>query len=257
MMRQYGREDAHVAELFLPEDVERFTALPESQRARIRFLKGHMAFGLHRYLPGPSRYFTMIRDPIDRVVSYYYYIRRRPADRLHAPVMEEDIDLARFVESGMARDHTDNSFVRFISGDPFVELGSVDDALLERAKSNIRDHFVLTGSMEQFDETVLLLKKAMGWSRPVHYRRQNVTAGRPAVEGLDAKTKAVVERATELDRELVEHCRALFRERLASMPASFEGELRRFKRRNALLEKAYPVVQPIRRRLSGRGSGNG
>lgn len=252
LTRQYRRSEVHIEELFNPPDVERFAALPAEHRARIRLLKGHMAFGLHRYLPRPARYFTMVRDPIDRVVSYYYYIRRRPAARLHPAVMENDIDLATFVDSGMARDHTDNSFVRFISGEPFVEFGSVDSQLLEQAKANLEDHFVLTGSVEHFAETVLMLKKAMGWRVPVYYGRHNVTAGRPAVESLDAKTKAILEHHTEHDRALIDHCEALFEEKLAAMPERFELEVKRFKRRNALVEKAYPKLQPTRQRIRSR-----
>ncbi|HWL64453.1 MAG TPA: hypothetical protein VNP73_00615 [Actinomycetota bacterium] len=64
LTRQYRRREIHVEELFNPSDIERFVALPESYRRRIRLLKGHMAFGLHRQLPQPARYFTMVRDPI-------------------------------------------------------------------------------------------------------------------------------------------------------------------------------------------------
>ena len=42
-------------------------------RAGIRFATGHMAYGVHDDLPGPSSYFTVLRDPIDRVVSFYYF----------------------------------------------------------------------------------------------------------------------------------------------------------------------------------------
>jgi hypothetical protein len=255
MMRQYRPDEACTRELFLPDDVRSFQALPEEERAKIRLLKGHMSFGIHRSLPGPSRYFTMIRDPIDRVVSFYYYIRRRPADRLHDQVMSGDVDLATFVESGMARDHTDNSFVRFISGEPFVPFGEVDRRLLDKAMANIEEHFVLTGSIDHFDETIVMLKREMGWTQAVYYRPQNVTAGRPAVETLDARTRTILERHTELDRELITHCAGLFASKLASMPAGFHSELRRFKRRNAMLAKAYPVLQPIRRLVgSGRRS---
>jgi hypothetical protein len=249
MVRQYRQDEAHIEELFLPAQIERFAALPEDYRARLKLLKGHMAFGVHRHLPRPARYFTMIRDPIDRVVSFYYYIRRRTADPLHQEIVEKGLDLAAFVESGIARDHTDNSFVRLISGEPFVEMGSVDRTLLDQAKTNIRDHFVLTGSVEHFDETILMLKKAMGWVGSVYYWRRNVTAQRPAIESLDPRTRRVLEEHTQFDRALVDHCRSLFEAQRSAMPGSFQRELHRFKRRNAAMQRVYPMLQPVRQRL--------
>ncbi|HWL64452.1 MAG TPA: hypothetical protein VNP73_00610 [Actinomycetota bacterium] len=163
--------------------------------------------------------------------------------------MENDIDLATYVASGMGRDHTDNSFVRFISGEPFVEFGSVDSRLLDKAKENIQNHFVFVGTVDHFAESVLILKKEMGWRVPIFYGRHNVTQGRPAIESLDQKTRAVLDRYTEADRALVDHCTALFREKLEAMPEDFELEVRRFRRRNAWVEKAYPKIQPTRQRI--------
>ena len=43
------------------EDVARFKALSAAERARIWMLNGHLAYGLHDYLPGPTAYFTILR----------------------------------------------------------------------------------------------------------------------------------------------------------------------------------------------------
>lgn len=249
LARQYPEGATHTAELFLPHDVERFRNLPESRRAEIKLLKGHMAFGLHEYLPGPTRYFTMVRDPIDRLVSYYYYIRRRPTDGLYKEVMDNDVDLATFVASGMARDHTDNSLVRFLSGNPFVEQGAVDGAMVERAISNISEHFILVGRQSRFDETILMLKHELGWSTP-YYRSQNVTKGRPKMAEIDDRTRAILEEHTKFDRQLYEHCVELFDAKLNSMPKGFQKELRDFRRRNKTMQKIFPLLQPLRKRLA-------
>jgi Galactose-3-O-sulfotransferase len=246
LARQYPPETVHTEELFMPSEVEAFAARPEETRARIRLLKGHMAFGLHQVLPGPSRYFSMVRDPVDRLVSYYYYIRRRPADALHRMMMENDLDLAAFVTSGIARDHTDNSFVRFFSGSPFVELDAVDEALTERARANIDEYFILVGLQGYFDETILMLKHALGWKDP-YYRSQNVTKGRPKLDDLDDRTKKILDKHTRYDRVIYDHCKNVFHEKLAGMSPGFPRQVDGFRWRNRLIGKGFSLLQPVRK----------
>ena len=50
----------------------------DADNRQLSVIQGQMPFGLHQFLPSPSVYITMLRDPIDRVISYYYYILQRP-----------------------------------------------------------------------------------------------------------------------------------------------------------------------------------
>ncbi|MEO6969971.1 MAG: sulfotransferase family 2 domain-containing protein, partial [Chthoniobacterales bacterium] len=42
---------------------------------KTRMFKGHMLFGLHEALPQPATYITVLRDPVDRVLSAFYFMR--------------------------------------------------------------------------------------------------------------------------------------------------------------------------------------
>ena len=42
---------------------------------RTRIFKGHMLFGLHAILPQPATYITVLREPVDRLLSSYYFMR--------------------------------------------------------------------------------------------------------------------------------------------------------------------------------------
>ena len=53
----------------LPRDLEIFLNLPEQPRSKIRVLEGHLQFGLHEHLSVPVDYVTMLRDPVDRIIS--------------------------------------------------------------------------------------------------------------------------------------------------------------------------------------------
>ena len=54
---------------------DQFPELPAEVRARLRLVIGHFPFGLHAYIDRPFRYVTVVRDPVDRVVSLYYHYR--------------------------------------------------------------------------------------------------------------------------------------------------------------------------------------
>ena len=49
--------------------------LTRDRLKKIRMFKGHMLFGLHEVLPQPATYITVLRDPVDRVISAFYFMR--------------------------------------------------------------------------------------------------------------------------------------------------------------------------------------
>jgi len=53
----------------IEDSVAAFKGLPETRRANVRLLTGHMPFGLHQFLPRRARYITLLRDPIERVIQ--------------------------------------------------------------------------------------------------------------------------------------------------------------------------------------------
>ena len=49
--------------------------LSQRRLQKTRMFKGHMLFGLHEVLPQPATYITVLRDPIDRMISAFYFMR--------------------------------------------------------------------------------------------------------------------------------------------------------------------------------------
>ena len=50
--------------------IEQLDNLSEQRKASVGCITGHIPFGLHRYLDQEVRYFTILRDPVDRVISH-------------------------------------------------------------------------------------------------------------------------------------------------------------------------------------------
>lgn len=218
--------------------IEAFMALPAAQRLHLQVLKGHFWYGLHDYVRQPAEYITLLREPVGRVVSFYHFVRRKPAHYLYDYLQVGNVPLGDAI-AARATIAFDNLQTRLISGVwTDVPFGGCDDALLALAKQRLHDHFPVVGVSELFDETLLLLQRRYGW-RHISYMRHNVSGDRPNAP-LDAQTRALIEQHNRYDRALYEYARELCQAAIAAQGPAFAADLAAFRRHNAR-------VQPLHR----------
>src|SRR6185503_6377926 len=109
--------------------IERFKRLPEPRRRKIRVLKGHVEYGLHAYLPQPSTYMTMLREPVAQVISSYYYGLSSKAHPLveimnaRNTTHEEYVDLAQWAN---------NLQTKLLGGIPMAEVQPFESLAIAR-----------------------------------------------------------------------------------------------------------------------------
>jgi hypothetical protein len=243
--RHYPPEHVFSLGPMAQESIREFKNLSEARRAEIRMLKGHMGFGLHEFVPGPSTYFTLLREPIDRVISFYYFVCRTHQHYLYDFVQSGHIGLKDFVESH-ATFMVDNAQTRMLSGVWLeVGFGECTKETLEQAKRNLRESFTVVSLTEKFDETLVLLRRAFGWEK-LFYTRQNVTANRPQKSDLSSDTLDTLADVNQLDIELYQYATELFEEQVRQQGLSFVEEVKAFQLANHLnnpsdnlLVKAY------------------
>ncbi len=236
IFRQYPRGTAVWISFQRPDMVEAFLAKSADERANLHCLMGHFPYGFHTELPGKPFLFTMLRDPVSRFLSEYRYMLS--FDRLGAwrPPGNAMDTLEAFLEYRIETKAMEVQ-TAMISG-YFPDVGAVppfdplpEDAL-EVAKTNLRDHFGLVGLTERFDESMLLLKQRMGWTRGVHYARRNTTGKKSTSRSLDSALLDRIREHTKNEAALVAYANELLDEALAGQGASFEEELAALKRQN-------------------------
>lgn len=176
----------------------RFGSLPERSRRRYRCIMGHMPWGLDAEIPGPAIYATMLREPVDRVVSLWRYIRTKEN---HAHYSEaRDRSLMEFVLARTIAD-VDNGMVRFLSGR--LEVGGrpagtpATWADLGRAMAHL-DKFAAVGFVSQFDKSIAGMAARFGWGSTDHV---DMLRQGPA-ESIGIADLARVSEMNALDREL-------------------------------------------------------
>ncbi|MGI8890895.1 MAG: sulfotransferase family 2 domain-containing protein [Chthoniobacterales bacterium] len=195
---------------------ERLKTLSESRRRKLQMVRGHLYYGVHEFLPQGATYITMLRDPVKRFFSSYYFIQRRPLHPLHRKVTSERIGVADFIRLTPLRQNLQCSMIAGIKND-----GKSDDRMLATAKENLAKSFSVVGLSERFEESLMLIAKTFDWEVPF-YENHKVAKTRPKI---DPEEVAMIEEHNRLDLELYEFGKTLFEGQLAKKIADVEAGL--------------------------------
>jgi hypothetical protein len=236
--------------------IQTYKALPIEEKKAIRLVSGHTAYGCHEFVPGSSTYFTILRDPVERVVSFYHFVKHNDQHYLHSSIANEFTGIKPFVSSGITK-MVDNGQTRLISG-AWLEpgYGEVTSDLFEQAKENLDQRFSVIGITEQFDITLLLLRQIFNW-QDINYVRHNVTKATPLERILTPEERETILAFNQWDIPLYEYACARFEERVAALGPKFSRQLKTFQRQNMFYQNfKEPLLQTIQRarRFSVRAS---
>ena len=225
------------------ESINEFKKFTEAERKKIRLVSGHTPFGLHEFLPQPSTYITMLRDPVERIISSYFFVLQTPCHYLHEEVTSSNMSLKEYVCSGISTE-IDNGQVRLLAAanakKKDVGFGHCSVEMLELAKKNLKENFAVVGLVERFDETLLLLKKTLGW-RNLFYVKHNVTKNLHFQQEISKDTLNLIKKQNNLDIELYKYVREFFDLQVQRQTDSFQKELKLFKLLNNSYQKIYPL----------------
>lgn len=200
---------------------------------RAAFVYGHIPFGIDEYLPRDRlapRYFTFLRDPVDRALSHYYQrlaLVSHPRGRVQIGLTSEGNE-GGFGEDDIPSDYApltqdtpidqaffdlnyvpDNLQTRMLCGLP-EPFGEVTEEMLEQATRNLESRFVMFGLVERFDESLVLLKQRLGYRNILYEGIGRVSTARPRDDAVPSELRTLAERANRYDAELYRFATQLF-----------------------------------------------
>lgn len=221
-----------------------FKSMPRAERKRIRLLQGHFLFGIHEAYPGPTAYVTMMRDPVARIVSSYYYtIKTFPETTLR------DMPIEAFAR-GESIHREQNAQARRIAGVRKDEIDHVSvDALYERAVENIENDFACVGLVERFDESLILMHHLLEWTAYPLYLREKTEVKRPRGDEIPASTRQAIGDANSADMRLYAFVQDRLDQQVARADIDLQHHIHRFQRLNRWYQSLAPPVARAYRAL--------
>jgi hypothetical protein len=198
-------------------DHSRLVAMPLHERRSLAMVEGHMYYGVHEHVPGPYRYMTILREPLERVRSWYRFVLAYPEHRLHHRIVSNRLSLPECIRQGITV-QLDNHMTRALTSVEFADVpfGHVTDAMLDLAKSRL-DSIELVGTTERMSDFYRLLCTRMGWE-PIDPPHLNRTAPpeRESPSAMPDPDDAMITTLHRFDAELWRHASLVLDRRLAA-----------------------------------------
>lgn len=128
-----------------------------------RLIQGHVPYGIHRVLGlRAARYFTFVRDPVERFISDVAMGVRDEPHGFHQVLAAPGITYEQRLEKAMQLIYYRNHMTQYYSGSFFTEAISM--GLLNTAIDNLWcSEFV--GLTDDFEASILIMAKKLGWHR--------------------------------------------------------------------------------------------
>jgi len=179
----------------------------------IAFVSGHFGYKYAKSLMESRYFFTFLRDPAERILSFYYYNRTRDIDEFPMTRIAHELDLEQFLKAGLV-----DPFVKsriwnnqtwqlahgFEHGTDRYASTFEEQELLDLAISHI-EKFSHVGFTETFEYDKEIIFSALGLHESKKEVCVNKTGIRLMATDLSPVESMLLEELTALDRLLYQY----------------------------------------------------
>jgi hypothetical protein len=111
----------------------------------------------------------------------------------------------------------------------------------------MENNLAVVGLTERFDESLIMIRRVLGWSTPFYYKHNEST--RPPKDSFSADTLAQLSQYNQYDLRLYEIGKKVFERQLSQQSTDFTLELRAFKVLNLLYSTPFYAARTFKRQV--------
>lgn len=183
------------------ESVERFRALPQRSRFRFRLIVGHSAHSLLDLVHPDTITVTLLRDPIDRIISHYFFVKHDKAHYLHERVVRSGITLEDYATSRLS-DELENFYTTHFTGWTTAQVRKNPNEALAMAAETILGRYKIVGFQEDLAATAQRLRIAGNLRRPFTNFARKKSNDRAAPRDIPEVARKAIAETNSVDIQL-------------------------------------------------------
>ena len=174
-------------------------------------------------------------DGLTVAISNYYYLLKQPNHQFYQSLIEQQTTLKEFA-SWPGEDNYQTRCLAKTIGETDLDIseGECTREMLDQAKRNLSRNVAVVGIVEEFDKTLLLLKRTFGWNN-IFYKVKNKNKQRLSKNRIDRETLNTIEAKNKLDLELYQYGTEIFQSLVKNQGNSFVKEIKSFQNTNCSL----------------------
>ena len=194
---------------FKPESIFHYRGLKHfcvSSLTNYDFVDGHLNYGIHNLTRRKCEYFTLLRNPIDQAISYYYFIRQCTSSTYSHPKLKDALNYSLIDFTKM----NSNMQVKAIAGYCLILSFPVEtNKIYFSAEHRLSNNFKFFGVLDDFNG--FCNKWSLTYNNTYDFVRDTSkrTRIRPRIDELSSVDLAQLTKIQKLDISLYQTAKKL------------------------------------------------
>ena len=152
------------------EAIDYFMNLSDFERNQYDLITGHSALKLFKVAKFPIT-LIMLRDPVERVLSLYSYLRRKSWHKFHK--VTNCYTISECFENNIHdewKELSNGQLTSLANSIDNININELNDAKndIEKVMLFIKNYCIV-GLVEKFDESLVLFKERLSWKKNIYY----------------------------------------------------------------------------------------